>query len=54
MLILGGLCGRVCCRLGYHAWARPQDHADWAMATMLGYAARCQRCGAEQEVNRDL
>jgi hypothetical protein len=48
------LFGRVCCWLGYHAWERPPDPAELAVATLLGYTERCHRCGAERDINRDL
>ena len=53
-MILDRLFGQLYCWLGYHAWEPPPDPAELAIATLLGYAERCRRCGVEQEVNRDL
>ena len=54
MTILAWLFGRVRCWLGIHAWEIPPDSAERAIATLLGYEARCRRCGAEREVGREL
>jgi hypothetical protein len=50
--ILGRIIGRFRCWLGDHDWESPREPADRAIATLLGYAACCRRCGTERDEER--
>jgi hypothetical protein len=53
-MILTRIVGRLRCWLGDHAWERPQEPAERAVANLFAYTERCHRCGAEREIDREL
>ena len=52
MTILTRIVGRLRCWLGDHAWESPPEPAGRAVASLLGYAACCRRCGTERDEER--
>jgi hypothetical protein len=53
MTILTRLVGHLRCWLGNHAWATTGGEPGRA-DTLLAYAERCRRCGAERDTDCDL